>query len=209
MSAWLLPLQSLINDALQYDLIAAEKLKALAGKTLVLEVSEPSVVISITIEADGFVFVESEKPDAFDASVSGKARDLFAVMRSEDRTAAMMEHAINIQGDTRTFFAIQDVMSHLDVDWEMALGDKIGDIAAHVVSDGIRFFGQIAKNHIASFDRTSRNFLREESGLFVQSNLWTPHAKAIQTARQDAERLAAKVRRFEQKLKDRQSGPNA
>jgi ubiquinone biosynthesis protein UbiJ len=203
MSEWLWPLQKLINDGLNYDLAASNKLKALHGKTLVLDVTEPSLSISLTIEQDGFVFLESGKNEQFDAQVSGKAKDLFAVLGAEDRTAAMMAHEIKIQGDTRTFFAIQDVLSHLNIDWEMALGDKIGDLAAHVVADGLRFFGQIAKNHFSSFERTSRNYFREESGLFVQDSLWQPHTEKVQQVKQQAERLAARVRRFEQQLNAR------
>jgi ubiquinone biosynthesis protein UbiJ len=203
MSEWLWPLQKLVNDALLYDLTASEKLKALTGKTLVLNITEPKFAISLTVEQDGFVFLQSGEIDPFDAKVSGKATDLFAVLKSEDRTAAMMAHEINIQGDTRTFFAIQEVMSHLDVDWEMALADKMGDLAAHVVADGVRFFSQMAKNHFESFQRTSRNFLREESGLFVQNSLWQAHTQTVAQAKQDVERIAAKLKRFEQKLNAR------
>ncbi|MDX1342748.1 MAG: SCP2 sterol-binding domain-containing protein [Reinekea sp.] len=205
MSEWLMPLQTLINDALRYDLAAEQKLSALAGKTLVLAVSEPALTMSMTIEANGFVFLQSGTVDAFDARVSGKAKDLFAVMRAQDRTAAMMAHEIHIQGDTRTFFSIQDVLAQLDIDWEMALADKIGDLAAHVVADGLRFFGSIAKNHLASFSRTSRNFLREESGWFVQSSVWRTHTQAVQTARQDVDRIAAKIRRLEQQWQAKRS----
>lgn len=200
MNEWLLPLQTLINEALRYDLGAQSKLDALQGKTLVLSVSEPSVAFSLTFEASQFVFLQSGIVEPFDAKVSGKATDLFAVLRAEDRTAAMMAHDINIQGDTRTFFAIQELMSHLDIDWEMAIGDRVGDLAAHAIADGLRFFGEIAKNQFTSFERTSRNFFREESGWFVQSELWQSHQYDIQQMRQDVERIAAKTKRLEQRI---------
>lgn len=209
MSEWLLPLQTLINDALRYDLAAEQKLSALAGKTMVLRVTEPELSISITIESDGFVFLQTGTLEPFDALVAGKGKDLFSVMRAQDRTAAMMTHEINIQGDTRTFFAIQDVLSHLDIDWEMAIGDKIGDLAAHVLADGLRFFAGIAKNHAESFSRTSRNFLREESHLFVPDTLWKVHTQAVQAVRQDVDRVAAKIRKLEQTVKAKNVEPKA
>jgi len=61
MSEWLWPLQKLINDGLEYDLASKDKVGQLAGKTLVLETREPSIAISVTIEFDGFVFLESGK----------------------------------------------------------------------------------------------------------------------------------------------------
>ena len=196
MSEWLLPLQSLINDGLEYDLASKQKVAQLAGKTLVLETREPTLAISVTIESDGFVFLESGKITPFDALVAGKASDLFAVMKAEDRTAAMMAHQITIEGDTRTFFTIQEIMAHLDIDWEMAIADKIGDTAAHAVADGIKLFGSILKNQVTSFERTSRNFFREESQLFVPSSLWQPHKDAVQSLRMDVDRLAAKIRKL-------------
>ncbi|MBU2864366.1 SCP2 sterol-binding domain-containing protein [Reinekea forsetii] len=196
MSEWLWPLQKLINDGLEYDLASKEKVKNLAGKTLVLETKEPNLSISVSIESDGFVFLQPEKVVPFDALVAGKASDLFAVMRAEDRTAAMMAHQISIEGDTRTFFTLQEIMSHLDLDWEMAIGDKIGDTAAHFVADGLKLFGSMLKNQVTSFERTSRNYFREESQLFVQSDLWRPHKDAVQQLRMDADRMAAKIRKL-------------
>ncbi|MEJ2044690.1 MAG: SCP2 sterol-binding domain-containing protein [Reinekea sp.] len=205
MSEWLFPLQKLINDALKYDLGAQTKLQALAGKTFVLKVTEPKMALSLNIESDGFVFVQPGEVTPCDALVSGKAKDLFAVLRAEDRTAAMMAHEINISGDTRTFFALQEVMAHLDIDWEMALGDKIGDLAAHVVADGIRFFGEITKNQFKSFQRTSRNFLREESGWLVPDSLWRAHRQQIQAVRQDVDRLGARLRKLQIQIEARKA----
>lgn len=200
MTGWLLPLQKLINDGLRYDLQASDKIAGLAGKTLVLQVSEPTLAFSVTIETDGFVFCEQGVREPFDARVSGRATDLFAVLRAEDRTAAMMAHSISIEGDTRTFFAIQDILSHLDIDWEMAIGDQIGDLAAHVVADGLRFFGRFARNQFESASRTGRNFLREESRWLVPQSLWQDHVQSISRVRQDTDRLQAKLNRLKARL---------
>jgi ubiquinone biosynthesis protein UbiJ len=200
MSEWLWPVQKLVNDALAYDPVAHQKIVGLAGKTLVLVLTEPALAISLSIEANGFILFQNGQIDDYDARVAGTATDLLAVLRATDRTAAMMAHQINIEGDTRTFFAIQDVLSHLDIDWEMAIGDKIGDLAAHVVADGLRFFGGMARQHFASASRTSRNYWREESGLMVPSDLWQSHQSQVQAARNDVERIAAKINRFAQRL---------
>ncbi|WP_320827656.1 SCP2 domain-containing protein [Reinekea sp.] len=200
MSAWLWPVQKLVNDALAYDPVAQQKIIGLAGKTLLLVLTEPPLAISLSIEANGLVLLHHGQIDTYDARVAGTALDLLAVLRATDRTAAMMAHEINIEGDTRTFFAIQDVLSHLDIDWEMAIGDKIGDLAAHVVADGLRFFGGMAREHFASASRTSRNYWREESGLLVPSDLWQTHQSQVQAARNDVERMAAKINRFAERL---------
>lgn len=205
MSAWLLPLQKLINDGLRYDPVAQQKITALAGRTLVLEVTEPPVAFSVSIEADGFVFCEAGVAEAYDARVSGRASDLFAVLRAEDRTAAMMAHSITIEGDTRTFFAIQDVLSHLDIDWEMAIGDRIGDLAAHVVADGLRLFTQVARNQLTSLARSSRNFMREESGWLVPQSYWEDHVQSVSRLRQDSDRLQARLKRLKAQLAERRT----
>lgn len=204
MSEWLWPLQKLVNEALQYDPGATQKLASLAGKTIVLKVTSPDLSVSLCIENEGFVLLVAEEIQPFHARITGKASDLFAVLRAEDRTAAMMAHHIQIEGDTATFFTLQSVMSHLDIDWEMALGDRIGDMAAHVVADGVRFLGSMAQHQARSFDRTARNFLREESGWWVPTSLWADHKRSVQTLRLDADRLQAKILLLQQKLSKRQ-----
>ena len=74
MSEWLWPVQKLVNDALTYDPIAQQKMVALAGKSLVLVVTEPKVAISVSIEANGFVFFQNGQIESYDARVAGTSR---------------------------------------------------------------------------------------------------------------------------------------
>lgn len=205
MSLWLWPLQRLINDALRYDPRAQRRLARLAGHSIVLAMREPDITLVLFIDTGtepdtAQITLATDAPANADARVSGKARDLFSVLRAEDRAQAMMVHQIDIQGDTRTFFTLQEVMSTLDIDWEMALGDRLGDLPAHALADGLRFFGGMAKAQGRSFDRTVRNFLREESQWLVPSSLWREHAQAVHQTRLGADRLGARIARLRQHL---------
>ncbi|TCS43761.1 ubiquinone biosynthesis accessory factor UbiJ [Reinekea marinisedimentorum] len=193
MNEVLLPVQMLVNRALKYDAPAQQKLASLGECVLVLAVNEPSLSVSLVIESDGFVMVEPGAVAPYSARVSGKAKDLFAVLRAEDRTEAMIEHPINIEGDTRTFFGIQDVLAHLDVDWEMALGDKIGDLPAHVVADGARFMFGVAKNQIDSLERT-RKYMKDEGIAFGSPEfVKTLSGRLADKAKSDLEFVFGKV----------------
>ncbi|GGX47317.1 ubiquinone biosynthesis accessory factor UbiJ [Saccharospirillum salsuginis] len=206
MSLLALPLQTVINRALEYDPVARRRLTTLVGKTLMLETSEPSLTLALTIDGDEHqarVLVDFSRPDEVHARVSGRASDLFAVLRAQDRTQAMMAHHIDIQGDTRTFFTLQDILSDLDIDWEMALGDRLGDLPAHLLADGLRFFGGMARAQTRSVDRTLRNYLREESGWLVPASLWRHHAEQVHATRLATDRLAARVARLKQRLERR------
>jgi len=203
MSLLALPLQTVINRALEYDPVARGRLTTLVGKTLMLETREPSLTLALIIDGDeqqARVLVDFSRPDEVHARVSGRASDLFVVLRAQDRTQAMMAHHIDIQGDTRTFFTLQDILSDLDIDWEMALGDRLGDLPAHVLADGLRFVGGMARAQSRSVDRTLRNFLREESGWLVPSSLWRQHAEQVHATRLATDRLAARVARLKQRL---------
>ncbi|WP_051207502.1 ubiquinone biosynthesis accessory factor UbiJ [Saccharospirillum impatiens] len=205
MSLWLWPLQRLINDALHYDAQAQTRLLKLAGHSIVLATREPDLTLALFIDAGTGseavqVTLSTEIPVNPDARVSGKARDLFSVLRADDRAQAMMVHQIDIQGDTRTFFTLQEVMSTLDIDWEMALGDRLGDLPAHFVADGLRLFGGMAKAQGQSFDRTVRNFLREESDWLVPNSLWREHAQTVHQTRMAVDRLGARIARLRQQV---------
>ncbi|HET8904322.1 MAG TPA: SCP2 sterol-binding domain-containing protein [Saccharospirillum sp.] len=205
MSLWLWPLQRLINDALRYDAQAQRRLARLAGHSIVLAMREPDITLVLFIDAGSEpdtaqITLATDPPVNADARVSGKARDLFSVLRAEDRAQAMMAHQIDIQGDTRTFFTLQEVMSTLDIDWEMALGDRLGDLPAHVLADGLRFFGGMAKAQGRSLDRTVRHFLREESQWLVPVSLWHEHTQAVHQARLATDRLGARIARLRQQI---------
>jgi ubiquinone biosynthesis protein UbiJ len=199
------PLQRLINDALQYDLQAQRRLAQLAGQSIVLAMRQPSLTLVVYIETGSEpqrsqVSLATDPPDQPGARVSGNARDLFAVMRAADRTQAMMTHKIDIQGDTRTFFILQEVMSTLDIDWEMALGDRLGDLPAHYLADGLRFFGGMARAQGRSMERTVSNFLREESDWVVPASHWHEHTRAVHQTRLGVDRLGARLARLRQQL---------
>ncbi|MHA7878830.1 MAG: ubiquinone biosynthesis accessory factor UbiJ [Saccharospirillum sp.] len=205
MSVRVWPLQRLVNEALRYDPVARLRLASLDGKRLVLSMREPSLTVALSIDApEGadslHLDLGLEDLEPCDARVSGRAADLLAVLQASDRTAAMMAHQIDIQGDTRTFFSLQEVLADLDIDWEMALGDRLGDLPAHWLADGLRLAGRMARNHAESLQRTWRNYGREESGLVVPSSLWRQHSDGLYQLRLDADRLQARVKRLAQRI---------
>lgn len=210
MSLLALPLQRLINEALHYDPSARRRLAGLAGQSLVLEMREPRLKLALAIEADSeainaeaqtaHIEVAFSEPKVVNARVSGRATDLLAVLRSSDRTQAMMAHQIDIQGDTRTFFTLQSILAELDIDWEMALGDRLGDLPAHWLAEGLRGFAGWARVQGESAERTLNNYLREESDALVPNSLWQAHSEQIHNTRLAADRLAARLERLSQRL---------
>ncbi|PTY37517.1 hypothetical protein BGP77_13525 [Saccharospirillum sp. MSK14-1] len=210
MSLLALPLQRLINDALHYDPNAGRRLADLAGQSLVLEMREPALKIALSIEADGaedttetqtaHIDVAFTEPELVNARVSGRATDLLAVLRSTDRTQAMMAHQIDIQGDTRTFFTLQSILAELEIDWEMALGDRLGDLPAHWLAEGLRSFAGWARVQGESTERTLNNYLREESDALVPNSLWQAHSEQVHNTRLAADRLAARLERLSKRL---------
>lgn len=205
MSLTALPLQRLVNEALAYDPRARRRLASLAGRSLVLAMREPSLTLAVSIEAGATedeprLDVGFEPPAEPDARVSGRAADLLAVLGAPDRTQAMMAHRIDIQGDTRTFFTLQEVLSELDIDWELALGDRLGDLPAHWLAEGLRGLGGVARAQGHSLERTLANYLREESGALVPRSLWQAHAETVHDTRLATDRLAARVARLRARL---------
>lgn len=206
-----LPLQRLINDALQYDPSARQRLTELAGQSLVLEMREPALTLALAIEKDAqetnvqrsTAHIEvafSEPVDAANARVSGRATDLLAVLRASDRTQAMMSHQIDIQGDTRTFFTLQSILADLDIDWELALGDRLGDLPAHWLAEGLRSVAAWARVQGESTERTVQNYLREESDVLVPSSIWQAHSEQIHNTRLATDRLMARLERLSKRM---------
>ena len=137
MSEWLWPVQKLVNDALEYDLNASEKLQALAGKTLVLEVSEPSAAISVTVESNGFIFLQTGSVSPCDAQVAGKAKDLFNLFFYVDD---VIESEANLEAlTTPTFFAPNVSMfnQRLGKGDDAVMLSTVGSYGNHAHANGI------------------------------------------------------------------------
>ncbi len=117
--------ESLINQALEFDPQSKKKLLLLKGKLISIQSLAPDLGISINIHDQGILLIPFVDP-ACDALIQGNASALLNVLLANDKSAAMRQHNIHIQGDAAAIQLLQDVLNGMDLDWEYQFSKLLG-----------------------------------------------------------------------------------
>ncbi len=192
-------LESAINTALKLDSELSNKLAAMTGKTIALGCTNPNIVLTLVLgeRCQLLQTVELDDPTV-SASLSGTPAAWFELVRAEDKTAALINGDLKLNGDSRIFQELGKLASSVDIDWESWLADRIGDVPTHIAARAVE--------HTQSFTQTARSrietllsdFLHSDASPVVnkeQSNLLYRELRDLEM---QMDRLEAKIK----KLKD-------
>jgi ubiquinone biosynthesis protein UbiJ len=115
-------------------------------------------------------------------------------------TKSLSGTGVNISGDLETLRKLNIIMANLEIDWEAALAELIGDVAAHIFCSNIRnsaeFRAKAAQRVTATVVDVAQNQwqLTPDRGDFEQL---TQQVRSIAT---DTDRLAARIERLRKLL---------
>lgn len=199
MSRYLTPLPGLlaaaieraINQALEADPAATQRLKALDGRCIKLVLSGLGIDLIFAGEANRLrVSAESDLPP--DTVITGSPGALLA-MAAPDWFGK--QSGVRIDGDAGAAQAMEQLLRKLDPDWEGLLTEQLGEVLGHQVwrllrdsfSEGRRL-GGVAGEQVG-------HYLREESGLLTTRAEGQSFARDVDELREAADRLEARMRR--------------
>jgi len=137
------------NRALNYDESSKQRLAELHGKSVAIETYLPSPLGELPFNfflyfyESGLIFSLINEKDA-DATISASTFQLLIQMIKQQE----LEQNPNVflSGDRQLIIELEDILNHLDIDWEEPLSQLTGDIIAHEISKtGKRIFSWIKK----------------------------------------------------------------
>jgi ubiquinone biosynthesis protein UbiJ len=96
--------------------------------------------------------------------------------------------------------AFKSLLDNLDIDWEEQLSRVVGDVAAHQVGNVVRSAMAWGKQALDTLGRDAAEYFQEESEDLVRPAEVSEFLDQVDVLRDDAERLAARVNRLEQRL---------
>ena len=194
-------LEKLINTALKYDPGTRSALVKLAGRVLALESSFPSLTFYLCpqpVDSDLSLRVQAfcELPE--DTRLKGSLPALLALALGRQHSLA--NSGVEVSGSASLLSDFQDVMNQVDIDWEEAVNAALGVTVGHQFSEILR--GQL--RWVGSGLDKAQDFI----GDYLTEELRTTPAKAelnafysnVDELRSNADRIAAKVQSFEQRL---------
>jgi len=188
-------LQLLVNRVLALDEEAHAALAGLAGRTLLVELADTRWRCGVVLTSAGVELFE-EPPAEPDVTIRGAPAAFIALVRGGTGTA----RRIDISGDVTVAQEVQAILKNLDPDWEEPLSGWVGDTLArktgNLVRDARRFLSQTSRTLEADISE----YLRYEKEVLPDRTEIEEFSAAVDTLRNDAERLKIRIARLQQAL---------
>jgi ubiquinone biosynthesis protein UbiJ len=181
-----------LNKLLQQDPKTLQRLAALSGKVICLQISQPTLSLTLLPGPDGLdLLLHSESPA--DLTLSGQAQDFIQMASAENSSDKLFGKGISISGDTGLATAFSHTLKGFSIDWEAWLGDLIGDTFAHPLAGFIRNQKQQLERIQQSLTANSVEYLQEELRILPPRAEIDGFLEAVDQLRDATERLEARI----------------
>ncbi len=188
-------LASALNKYLALDPEAPEKLTALDGKVICIDIKGPNKTIYLLINDSRISAVKTHDIEP-DATIIGSPAALFKLGVHRDSAPLFFAGEVEIRGDTRLGRQFKSLLAEMEIDWEEHLSGYVGDIAAHriaVLFNNLRKWSKSAADNLAD---DVGEYLQEESRDVVSGAEMGMFYQQVDKLRDDTERLIARIDRL-------------
>jgi ubiquinone biosynthesis protein UbiJ len=201
--AWLASVEALLNRSISQSTRAAAEARRLNGTSLRIDI-EGMLCLRVAV-ADDKLALSADGDCPGDAGISGSPLALLGLRAGRvnlaDRGAARDRGAVQISGDAEIAERYRELFSLARPDWEEELSRLVGDVPARLVSR----FATGALSWARQTGRTARQnlveYLQEESRDLVSRPELDEFFLEVDQVRETADRVEARLRRLEQRLK--------
>ncbi len=176
--------------ALHYAPATRQRLKRLSPQVWRIRLDDLDITLDLEADADSLLVA---KPDdrVPDASISGPVQAFVTLIQSSDKTATLASTDLRVEGSTRAFMQLQDLLQSPDFDAEAALGDLIGDMPAHFVAELSRRVSGDARRFIESLAHASGRYVVREKRWLVSTYELDALRQRVHQLRRRIDRLSA------------------
>jgi ubiquinone biosynthesis protein UbiJ len=192
-TAALAGLEKLINSALRYDPGTRIALGKLSDQILAVTISSPALTIYLTPDDEG-VRLMSQWEGEVHTHLYGSLPALIKLVSSE-RTS-FTDSGVEVVGNTGLLVDLQRLLKNLDIDWEEALSEFLGDIVGHQSAEAIRSGVNYTRDRADELRRSTSEFLTEELQALVSKNELEDFYQQVDDLRLQLDRLEARARKL-------------
>ena len=196
-------IETALNEYIKMDAQASAKLKPLSGKVIVIELSGWDISLYMLPDAQGIQLLTeyTAKPDTI---IKGKPVALFNMSKGDGSAAILREQNISIDGDLELGQQFNQFFKQLDIDWEEKLAQTFSrftsesnaDVLAHNMGRLVRGIQQWQPQAKATLEKNIAEYLQQESQILPYAEEFEPFNKAVDTLRNDVDRLEARIERI-------------
>jgi len=197
--------ERLINRALEYDSISARALTNLNGQIILIDSTMPPLSISIEPTGNG-VKLHSERQKDNAVTVEGTLVSMVGVALNAQDSMSFSGTGVKVSGNLETLNQLNKIIGNLDIDWEGALAQLIGDLPAHLFCKTVRNSASFKKETAARATTAIVEVVQEEFRLTPSKNEFEARGPEIRRLSSDIDRLTARMVKFQLKVRQHISG---
>lgn len=187
------------NRVLLLNPLIAERLTALEGKVIAIQLTSPQIELSIQPGPQGLQIDMIERDDA-DVTLSGSATDFFKLLSARESSDAMFGKSISIQGDSALATRFSQILIDAALDWEGLLAEIMGDLPAYQLARYLRWKAGFYLNLGNSLMLNLEEYLKEEIRLLPTRPELELFSNQVDNLRRETERSAARIERLKQRI---------
>jgi len=194
-TASLSALEAAINHCLQFDPDALQRVHALTGKVVGIELLGLNLKFYLLPDSIGLQ-LRAEFDGEVDVWLRGAPLSMMRMGLGGDQQKVLFSGDVEIEGDTETGQHIRDTMNDLDLDWEEQVAELVGDVVGHKIGNVVRGAADWATQTRSTVEQDVSEYLQEESRLLPHREEIGPFLEAVDTLRSDVDRMEARVQRL-------------
>ena len=187
--------EKIINAALVHDPASAERLRALDGKVMLVDSSMPPLRIAVEPSATGLMLHSNWQDDA-DVTVTGTLVSLTAMAINAGEMVSLSGTGVNVSGNLEVLRQLNHIMAELDIDWEAALAELIGDVPAHLLGETIRNSDEFRSHALKRAQTALAEVSQEELRLTPSANEYQGFVQSVRHLSTDVDRLVARANKL-------------
>jgi ubiquinone biosynthesis protein UbiJ len=188
------------RELLEVDPDGRQKLTALEGKVLCIEITVPPMKLYLKPSNEGIEISEKSETEP-DVILSGSMMAFARLGTSGVESRVLSDGQVIMQGDAETGQIFQKILTQLDIDWEELLSRYIGDTPARKVGNVLRDFGSWASESAALSMQNTAEYFQEEKKVLVTNLAMERFQSAVDALRADTDRLERRMNMLRQKRK--------
>jgi ubiquinone biosynthesis protein UbiJ len=193
-------LERAVNQALELSSASREELDALADCVFALHCTAPPLDVYLQ-PGNGRIRLMGIYDGPVTTSVSGSASDFAELTTAGDPTAALINGALELSGDSAPLIELQKIVSGLEIDWEAPLVNVLGDVAGHQLAQLLRGAYSWGRQASTGLGRQLEEFIHEEARLSPPRLELEDFYRDVQQLGLQVERLQSRTQRLRKRLK--------
>jgi ubiquinone biosynthesis protein UbiJ len=187
------------NRYLALDPDATQRLQALAGKVIGIELRDVNVRFYF-LPAQDRMHVHGRFDSEPDTVLRGTSLGMTRMSLSENASDSLFSGDVQISGDVELGEQFRAVLDSINIDWEEQLSKLTGDVLAHQAGNLVRGAVQWGKKASDTLQQDLSEYLHEESRVLPVRHEVDDFINAVDEVRMAVDRLQARVQRLQQQL---------